>query len=316
MNIKRILIILFMCFDVLSIFVLAILFYLLQPVKSNSVVFIPQGSNAKIITSLNNTKLQFSKIDQYLLLFFGHPQSGWIAVSKPILTRYEFLKELTTNKAALVNLTLIPGETSEYFLREIAAKKLNLNPDKLLDELYSQSNRKEGMLTPDTYSIPLGISERLFIKYLLEFTKKRNETISKKVFGDYTEYKFYRFIIVASIIQKEAANESEMPIVASVIYNRLNKGMKLQMDGMLNYGMNSHIKVTPQMIREDNSEFNSYKNSGLPSVSICNVSTQAILAAISPAKTNYLYFMRDKRTGTHRFNTTLAAHEKEIERQR
>lgn len=279
-------------------------------------VFIPQGSNAKIITSLNNTKLQFSKLDQYLLLFFGHPQSGWIAISKPILLRWEFLNELTKNKAALVNITLIPGETSEYFLREVAAKKLNLDADKLLDELYSQSSRKEGMLTPDTYSIPLGISERLFIKYLLDFTKKRNETISKKIFGDYSEYKFYRFVIVASIIQKEAANESEMPIVASVIYNRLNKGMKLQMDGMLNYGMNSHKKITPQMVREDDSEFNSYKNEGLPSVSICNVSTPAILAAISPAKTNYLYFMRDKKTGVHKFNTNLAAHEQEVARQR
>lgn len=291
-------------------------FYLLQPISSNSVVFIPKGSNAKIISSLNNTKPQFSKLDQYLLLLFGHPQSGWIAISKPQLLRIEFLKELSTNKAALVNITLIPGETSEYFLREIVAKKLNLNPDKLLNELYSQSSRKEGMLTPDTYAIPLGISERLFIKYMLDFTKKRHLEISKKVFGDYTEYKFYRFIIVASIIQKEAANESEMPIVASVIYNRLNKGMKLQMDGMLNYGMNSHTKVTAQMIREDDSEFNSYKNLGLPSVSICNVSTPAILAAISPAKTNYLYFMRDKKTGMHKFNTNLAAHEKEVARQR
>ena len=279
-------------------------------------MFVPKGSNAKIISSLNNIKVQFSKLDQYLLLFFGHPQSGWIAISKPQLLRAEFLKELTTNKAALINITLIPGETSEYFLRQIVSPKLNLDADKLLNELYTQSSRKEGMLLPDTYSIPLGISERLFIKYLLDYSKKRHSEISKKVFGDYVENKFYRFIIVASIIQKEAANESEMPIVASVIYNRLNKGMRLQMDGMLNYGMNSHVKITPEMIRNDDSEFNSYKNNGLPSVAICNVSTPAILAAISPAKTKYLYFMRDKKTGVHKFNTNLEAHEKEVARQR
>lgn len=292
------------------------LFYLLQPVSSNSVVYIPKGSNSKIIASLNNAKLQFSKLDQYLLLFFGSPQSGWINISNTNLLRAEFLHELTTNKAALVKITLIPGETSEYFLRTIVAPSLKLSPDKLLNELKLQSNYKEGVLTPDTYLIPLGISEELFIKYLLENTKKRNYEISKKVFGDYEENKFYRFVIVASIIQKEAANKEEMPVVASVIYNRLNKGMKLQMDGMLNYGMNSHNKVTPEMIRNDDSEFNSYKNEGLPSVAICNVSTPAILAAISPEKTNFLYFMRDKKTGKHKFSTNLSEHEKEVARQR
>lgn len=289
---------------------------MLQPISSNSVVYIPKGSNAKIITSLNNTKLQFSKLDQYLLILFGHPQSGWINVSSNVLLRAEFLHELTTNKAALVNITLIPGETSEYFLRTVVAPRLKLNPDILIQELYTQSKFKEGNLTPDTYLIPLGISEKLFIKYLLENTKKRNYEISKKVFGDYEEDKFYRFIIVASIIQKEAANKDEMPIIASVIYNRLNKGMKLQMDGMLNYGMNSHTKITPEMIKNDESEFNSYKNIGLPSVAICNVSTPAILAAISPERTKFLYFMRDKKTGTHKFNTNLAGHEKEVARQR
>ena len=56
-----------------------------------------------------------------------------------------------------------------------------------------------------------------------------------------TRKKWFKILTIASIIQKEAANDAEMPLVASVIYNRLDKGMRLQMDGTLNYGIYSHV---------------------------------------------------------------------------
>lgn len=107
-----------------------------------------------------------------------------------------------------------------------------------------------------------------------------------------------------------------MPIVASVIYNRLKKGMKLQMDGTLNYGIYSHVKVTPQRIRQDNSSYNTYKFTGLPKEAVCNVSLAAIRAAIFPLKTDYLYFVRDKNTGVHIFSTNIDDHNKAINLQK
>ena len=113
---------------------------------------------------------------------------------------------------------------------------------------------------------------------------------------------------MASIIQKEAANVNEMPIVSSVIYNRLKKGMPLQMDGTLNYGKYSHVKVTARRIREDDTSYNTYKNKGLPSNPICAISLNAIKAAIFPIKSNYLYFVKDNKTGLHKFTGSYKEH--------
>ncbi|HEB8252373.1 TPA: aminodeoxychorismate lyase, partial [Campylobacter jejuni] len=97
------------------IFILGIFYYLTQPLKSNSVVFIPQGSISQIITYLKQNKYQMSSIDKYILFFLGHPQSGWINIGTKDLNRAEFLHKLTIAKAALQTITLIPGETSVIF---------------------------------------------------------------------------------------------------------------------------------------------------------------------------------------------------------
>ena len=80
--------------------------------------------------------------------------------------------------------------------------------------------------------------------------------LSIKLFGKYDEKKWFRYVAIASVIQKESANTEEMPLVSSVVYNRIKKGMRLQMDGTLNYGKFSHTRVTPKRIREDKSVYN------------------------------------------------------------
>jgi len=104
-----------------------------------------------------------------------------------------------------------------------------------------------------------------------------------------------------------------MPIVASVIYNRLKIDMPLQMDGTLNYGEYSHIKVTPKRIKNDKSRFNTYLNKGLPPYPICSVSIDAINASLNPQKTDYLYFMKNKQ-GVHDFTNSYREHLKNINR--
>ncbi|AJC90719.1 endolytic transglycosylase MltG [Campylobacter subantarcticus] len=299
------------CCDFVLIFLLSIFYYLLLPIKTNSVVFIPQGSVSKIITQLDKNNYKMSSIDKYALYFLGHPQSGWINIGTNALNRAEFLHKLTIAKAALETITLIPGETTEIFFHELAPK-LNLNAKTLMQEFHKQSPFKEGMLFPETYKIPKGITEELLVKYLLAYSTNEFKKLSFKIFREYNEKKWHEYIIIASIIQKEAADNEEMPIISSVIRNRLKKGMKLQMDGTLNYGKYSHEKVTPQRIRSDNSSYNTYKFSGIPKEAVCNVSFEAIKAAIFPAKTEYLYFVRDKKTNKHIFTSTLKEHNKAI----
>jgi UPF0755 protein len=227
-------------------------------------------------------------------------------------TKADFLYKLTTAKAALRDVTLIPGETSYIFLNQLA-KNLGLSREKLQEEFDKQSFIEEGAFVPNTYKIPLGLSEKELITLLLKISKKKMQAMSQKIFGSYNEKKWFRYITIASIIQKESANNKEMPIVSSVIYNRLKKGMKLQMDGTLNYGKYSHVRVTSKRIQQDKSLYNTYMHSGLPAAPVCNVSQEAIMAAIFPAKTNYLYFMKSKK-GTHDFTCNYSTHLRNIKR--
>ena len=134
---------------------------------------------------------------------------------------------------------------------------------------------------------------------------------SQKIFGTFNERKWFQYVTVASVIQKEAANNQEMPLVSSVIQNRLKKGMKLQMDGTLNYGKYSHEKVTAKRIRNDKSPYNTYIYKGLPPYPVCNVGFDAIKAAIFPAQTDYLYFVKSK-DGTHKFSRYYSTHLRNI----
>jgi UPF0755 protein len=85
------------------------------------------------------------------------------------------------------------------------------------------------------------------------------------------------------------------------------------MDGTLNYGKFSHVKVTPERIKNDLTSFNTYKHKGLPSSPIGAVSIASIKAAIKPAKTDYLYFMKNKQ-GVHDFTNTYKKHRKNIKK--
>ena len=312
MSKKTIQIFLIVC-DVALIIILSLIFHLAKPIESSKVVYVPRGSVSQIISYLNANNFSITKdIDKYLLYFIGKPQFGWINIGENRLTRGDFFYKLSHSKAAMKTLTLIPGETTEVFLK-MASKDFNLSFDKLYKIFYEKSPFREGFLAPESYNLPLGISERHLIYYLVNYSWKIQKENSFKIFGEYKQDKWYKYIIIASIIQKEAANKHEMPMVSSVIYNRLKKDMKLQMDGTLNYGSYSHVKITPKRIREDTTSYNTYKFKGLPKYPVCNVSKEAIVAAIFPKKSNFLYFVKNKK-GVHSFSKTYAQHKKYVKK--
>lgn len=312
-------------FLIISFFLLlfiGVLYYLALPFQSQAVVFLPQGSIREIIANLSNENSKMSKIDLVALRILGKPQAGWIDIGTRPLNRGEFLHKLTTAKAALVNITLIPGETTAVFFKQLA-KQLNLDESELMRAYNALASYDEGLFYPETYKIPKGINETMLVELLLKYSQNAFKQASMKIFGEYNEKKWHEWVIIASVIQKEAASIDEMALVSSVIKNRLKIGMKLQMDGTLNYGLYSHSKITPERIRNDESSYNTYKFSGLPKEAVCNVSLDAIKAAVSPAQSEYLYFMRDKSTckddGTackHIFTTNAKDHNKAVESQK
>lgn len=275
-------------------------------------ISIPQGSTGAIVSYLDKRDYDLCYLDKVILNLLGQPQSGWIDLKSTNMTKLEFLYKLTKSKAALKKITLIPGETYYYFLQEVASK-LNVSTLKLFNAYAIYAYRKDGNILADTYHIPLGMKEKDIILYLLNSTNKRYESLSKKIFRTYNKKKWYdRYITIASIVQKESASKNEMRIISSVIYNRLKKSMKLQMDGILNYGKYSHTKITPKMIKNDTSDYNTYKYKGLPSNPVCAVELASIKAAISPNITDYLYFVKAPDGKSHNFSSSFKKHKKHI----
>ena len=286
-------------------------------------IHIPLGTEKKIkisshttvksiISQLNKRGYDVGFLDKIILNNMGKITQGEITFHTPIYNRIDFLYTLTQAKVPLFKITLIPGETKEIFLTQIA-KKLDINQSKLLHAYKELAPYPEASIAADTYLVPKKMNERNLIKFLLESSKQNYKKLALQHHNNYNITQWKRILTIASIIQKEAANNTEMPLIASVIYNRLDKHMRLQMDGTLNYGKYSHIKVTPERIKSDHSSFNTYKHKGLPNSPIGAVSKSAINAAIHPAKTDYLFFMRNKR-GVHDFTKSFKKHRRNIQK--
>ncbi len=291
--------------------VIALIFYFSMPIKTTQKVILPKGSITKVVEHLKKQGYNLTILDTYLLAYgLDSPKSGTLLIGGEEMSRITFLKKLSTAKEAINVVTLIPGETKVIFLEELA-KNQALDIDKLNKAYNEFSSYKEAGILPETYHLAKNIDEKKLIKILVKQSEVEYKKLATKYLKEYNKQEWNKVLTIASIIQKEAANKEEMPIIASVIYNRLKIGMALQMDGTLNYGKYSHIKVTPKRIKTDKSGFNTYLNRGLPPYPICSVSKNAILATLKPKHTNYLYFMKNK-SGVHDFTSSYQEHLRNI----
>ncbi len=122
-------------------------------------------------------------------------------------------------------------------------------------------------------------------------------------------------ITIASIIQREAAGPHDMNLISGIIWNRLFKGMSLQMDATLQYVKGNEDEWWPQVTGKDKyleSPYNTYQNSGLPPGAISNPSIEAINAAYNPQKTDCLFYLHDKNRKIH-CTKTYEEHKKNVE---
>ncbi|WP_232006729.1 endolytic transglycosylase MltG [Helicobacter cholecystus] len=283
-----------------------ILLYLNSAISTLDMLNLPKGSIRAIVTYLQTQKIDLNAFDGLILRILGNPQSGWIDLGEKQMSRGDFLYKLTVAKAPLKEVKLIPGESMHFFIIQLS-EVLNISIQELWKAYRAQVQCEEGNILPQTYKIPYGIdASRLFI-YLLEYSNKEYSRIANALGYNLNTHQWKRIISKASIIQKEAANASEMPIISAVIDNRIAKGMPLQMDGSLNYGEFSHTKVTPERIRNDKSTFNTYLHKGIPPCPCGSVGLEAIKSAVHPQKVDYLYFVRNK-NGVHTFSKTYQEH--------
>jgi UPF0755 protein len=297
-------------FGIILVMIISFMTYLFSTVTSPKIVYIPKGSVFKSISHLQNEGVNVHKIDAFILRLLGKPQQGWIDIKDGNMTRIGYLYRLTTAKAVSRAVTLIPGETTDIFLQQLA-NELSLDLNKLREAYEKHARLKEGNFVPETYSIPNEFSEERLIVHLLNESDRIMKKIASENLLQSESEKWLQIVTKASVIQKEASSVADMPYVSSVIDNRIKKGMRLQMDGTLNYGEFSHQKVTARRIRTDTSPYNTYKNKGLPQYPVCNVSKEAIAAALHPAHTDFLYFVRGK-DGEHIYSSYFSTHHKNI----
>ncbi|MBV6698271.1 endolytic transglycosylase MltG [Kitasatospora aureofaciens] len=169
----------------------------------------------------------------------------------------------------------------------------------------------EGYLFPATYSVTDGTTAADLLKQMIERAGKEFSRDNADIVAQTLGQSLYGLVTVASMVEGEADNTQDMGRVARVIYNRLAKGMPLQLDSTINYALGrSTLNTTVTDTRLD-SPYNTYLHPGLPPSPISNPGRQAIMAALDPAQGDWLYFVTVK-PGDTRFTDNLEMHQRNV----
>ena len=296
-------------------------------------VTIPSGSGTiqigqqleenSIISSADKFKL-WSRIKGYDSQY----KAGTYALS-PSMDFQTIADIIVGGKVNTVNFTVPEGYTIYQTARVIADSGLG-DYDTLvslieaadfdydfLDGAQNNKNKLEGYLFPNTYIIDEGMSEEQIIKVMLdEFEKQPLKAITDKKLSSQHNASSGRsineIITIASIIERECKVDEERKLVASVIYNRLEKGMPLQMCSTVQYVLGKQKEVLTYADTRIESPYNTYTNAGLPPGPICSPGLAAVQAALHPADTDYLYFvLSEKLDGTSNFSSDYAQFERD-----
>jgi UPF0755 protein len=161
----------------------------------------------------------------------------------------------------------------------------------------------EGFLFPKQYEFEKGTEAPQMVTRMLEQYLLETQTLDISSARERLNLSEYELVIVASLIEKEAAKPEERPLVASVIYNRLQKDMPLQIDASIHYALDKQGEELSLADLKVNSPYNTYESTGLPPGPICSPSRDSLEAAISPADTDYLYYVL-KANGEEHFFTS------------
>jgi UPF0755 protein len=182
----------------------------------------------------------------------------------------------------------------------------------LLSQLGIQASSVEGFLYPSTYGIHPGMNESTLITQMVS----RFRSVYDKKFSERAKalgLNRSNVLILASIIEKEAIDPMERPIISSVFLNRLRMRMPLQSDPTAVYGIRAFAgKISKRDIMRY-TPYNTYHIKGLPPGPIGNPGESSIEAVLSPASTHYIYFV-SKMDGTHQFSVNLKEHNKAIDK--
>ena len=201
---------------------------------------------------------------------------------------------------------VVPEGLRKEEIGEILAKTFNWSSNDLDKWNNTYTAMKfdyfEGVYFPDTYLIPtkengLDIANRMINRFNEKLAPYLDQFAKQNII-------WTTGLRLASVVQREAADKQDMPLIAGILWNRLLKEMKLEVDATVQYARGKTdkgwwIPIKPEDITEIDSLYNTYKYQGLPPHPICNPGIDAIEAVLNPTETDYLYYLHDSNRQIH-----------------
>ncbi len=226
----------------------------------------------------------------------------------------EFFKILKEGRSEMIRVTIPEGFTMEQIKKLLISKEMITEEEfqnilrKVKFPYLTPNNNFEGYFFPETYYFAVGSDPRVIIDTMLgEFLRKFPVEDYGKDEKDKQD--FYKKLILASIIEREAVLDVEKPVIASVFYNRIKKGMRLESDATVNYIFGYEKRRIYYKDLKIESPYNTYRNHGLPPAPIGNPGSLAIEASLNPASTGYYFFVATyDGTNSHHFTVTYREH--------
>ena len=249
----------------------------------------------------------------------GTVRAGTYRLDKP-LTPLELLDKLARGDVVLAEMRFVEGSTLRQWLAQLkqeAKLRQALAPadDSGVRALLGITTQNaEGWLFPDTYRFAPGTADTEVLKRAHAAMKRRLDAAWNARDPELPLENAYQFLILASIVEKETGAAVERPLVASVFVNRLRKGMRLQTDPTVIYGIGE--KYDGNIRKRDlttDTPWNTYTRDGLPPTPIAMPGDASLQAVSRPATSEFLYFVgKADGTGTHHFSKTLEEHNRAV----
>jgi UPF0755 protein len=185
----------------------------------------------------------------------------------------------------------------------------------LIKRLGIDAGSLEGYLMPDTYFFDEAPTAEVLVARQVGQFESVYASLLEEIPGS-EAYDKLSIVTIASLVEEEARVDEERPIIAAVMYNRLEKGMPLQMDSTLQYALGKYGQRMLNVDKEVDSPYNTYRFKGLPPGPISSPGAASLRAALAPAKVDYLYFVSKADGNSHTFSSNLADHERAVAKYR
>jgi UPF0755 protein len=290
-------------------------------------VEIPRGATTtEIADILEKAGVLHSRLPFMFYLRYAnigrHIQAGEYRFSKAA-TQQQIAQRLVRGDVFFRSITIPEGLTAHETIALLAKNGLGdpveleralLKTDWILD-LDPTAKSLEGYLFPETYHFSRKADSATILRTMVHQFRLRLAKI-QALYPPQPGWNVSRVVILASMIEKEVKKPEEGPLVASVLINRLDKGIPLACDATILYAMKLAGTYDGRLRKADlemESPYNSYIHLNLPPGPICNPGTGSLHAALDPAKTDYLYYV-SRNDGTHQFSKDLNAHQHAVDR--